>query len=139
MGMSLAEGGHLSHGFYTPTRKVSATSMFWESKQYLCDNETSLIDYDGLMRDAQEFKPNLIIAGASAYPREIEYNRYREVCDSVGAYLHADICHVSGLIASGLQNRPFDYADVVMSTTHKSLQGPRSSMIFTRKDERNLP
>ena len=97
-----------------------------------------MIDYDGLMRDAQEFRPNLIVIGASAYPREIEYDRVKEACDSVGAYMHADICHVSGLIAAGLQNRPFEYADVVMSTTHKSVQGPRSSMIFTRKDERNL-
>lgn len=139
MGMSLQEGGHLSHGFYTPTRKVSATSLFWESKQYHCDKETMLIDYDALHREAQEFKPKMIIAGASAYPREIEYNRFREIADSVGAYFLADICHVSGLVATNLQNRPFDHADVVMSTTHKSLQGPRSSIIFTRKDERDLP
>ena len=139
MGMKLAEGGHLSHGFYTPTRKVSATSMFWESKQYGCNPETMLIDYDTLMTEANDFRPKLIVAGASAYPREIEYNRFREVCDSVGAYLLADICHVSGLVATGLQNRPFDHADVVMTTTHKSLQGPRSSIIFSRKDERNLP
>ena len=139
MGMSLTEGGHLSHGFKTATRNVSATSLFWESQQYGCNKETMLIDYDALMREAQEFRPNLIIAGASAYPRELEYNRFREVCDSVGAYLLADICHISGLVASGLQNRPFDHADVVMTTTHKSLQGPRSSMIFSRKDERNIP
>lgn len=139
MGMSLSEGGHLSHGFYTPTRKVSATSLFWESKQYHCNKETMLIDYDALLREAKEFKPTMIIAGASAYPREIEYNRFREICDEVGALLLADICHVSGLIASGKQNRPFDYADVVMSTSHKSLQGPRSSFIFSKKDERNLP
>ena len=98
-----------------------------------------LIDYEALAREAQEYKPNLIVAGASAYPREIEYNRFRDVCDSVGAYLLADICHVSGLVATGLQNRPFDHADVVMTTTHKSLQGPRASMIFSRKDDRNIP
>jgi len=99
-----------------------------------------LIDYDALMREAQEFRPNLIVAGASAYPREIEYKRFREVCDKVGgAYLLADICHISGLVSAGLQNRPWEYADVVMSTTHKSLQGPRASMIFSRIDERNLP
>jgi len=79
------------------------------------------------------------VAGASAYPRELEYNRFREVCDDVGAYFLADMCHVSGLVASGLQNNPFEYADVVMSTSHKSLQGPRSAMIFSRKDDRNLP
>ena len=139
MGMALTEGGHLSHGFYTPTRKVSATSHFWESKQYHCDRETMLIDYDALAREAAEFRPNLIVAGASAYPRELEYDKFREICDSVDAYLLADMCHISGLVACGLQNRPFDYADVVMSTTHKSLQGPRASVIFSRKDERNLP
>lgn len=98
-----------------------------------------LIDYEGLMREAGEYKPKLIVAGASAYPRELEYDRFREICDSVGAYLLADICHVSGLVATGLQNRPFDHADVVMTTTHKSLQGPRASVIFSRKDERNIP
>ena len=139
MGMALTEGGHLSHGFYTPTRKVSATSHFWESKQYHCDRETMLIDYDALAREAAEFRPNLIVAGASAYPRELEYDKFRKICDSVDAYLLADMCHISGLVACGLQNRPFDYADVVMSTTHKSLQGPRASVIFSRKDERNLP
>jgi len=98
-----------------------------------------LIDYEALKREAQEYNPNLIVAGASAYPREIEYNRFREVCDSVDAYLLADICHVSGLVASGLQNSPFEHADIVMTTTHKSLQGPRASMIFSRKDDRNIP
>lgn len=102
MGMSLAEGGHLSHGFYTPTRKVSASSIFWESKQFGCDKETSLIDYEAMKEMAQDFRPNLIVAGASAYPREIEYDRFRDACDSVGAYLLADICHVSGLVAKGL-------------------------------------
>lgn len=139
MGMALTEGGHLSHGFYTPTRKVSATSHFWESKQYHCKKDTMLIDYERLANEAAEFKPNLIIAGFSAYPRELEYDRFREICDDVGAYLLADICHISGLVAAGLQNRPFDHADVVMTTTHKSLQGPRAALIFSRKDERNLP
>ena len=80
-----------------------------------------MIDYDALQREAAEFRPNLIVAGASAYPRDFEWNRFREICDSVGAYLLADICHISGLVATGLQNRPFDHADVVMTTTHKSL------------------
>ena len=75
----------------------------------------------------------MIIVGASAYPREFDYKRFREICDSVGAYLMADICHISGLCAAGLVNDPFEYADVVTTTTHKSLQGPRSSMIFSRK------
>ena len=134
MGMSLAEGGHLSHGFYTEKRKVSATSMFWESKQYHCNQETHLIDYDKLQLEAERFKPSLIVAGFSAYPRDLDYKRFREICDSVGALLHADICHISGLVAADLLSDPFEYADVVMTTTHKSLQGPRSSLIFSRKD-----
>lgn len=77
----------------------------------------------------------MIVAGFSAYPRDLEYKRFREICDSVGAYLLADICHISGLVAAGLLADPFEYADVVMTTTHKSLQGPRSSMIFSRKDK----
>ena len=135
MGMSLAEGGHLSHGFYTEKRKVSATSLFWESKQYHCHPETHLIDYDKLQKEAEIFKPQMIVAGFSAYPRDLEYKRFREICDSVGAYLLADICHISGLVAADLLADPFEYADVVMTTTHKSLQGPRSSMIFSRKDK----
>ena len=83
--------------------------------------------------EAKEFNPKMIIVGASAYPRDFDYKRFREICDSVGAYLLADICHISGLCAAGLVNDPFEYADVVTTTTHKSLQGPRSSMIFSRK------
>ena len=93
-----------------------------------------MIDYDALEASALEFKPKLIIAGFSAYPRELDYKRFRKICDKVGAYLHADMAHVSGLLVGGRGNSPFEYAHVVTSTTHKSLRGPRSGMIFSRLD-----
>lgn len=85
-----------------------------------------------------EFKPKLIIAGFSAYPRDLDYKRFRDICDKVGAYLHADMAHVSGLVAAGECNSPFEYADVVTSTTHKTLRGPRSGMIFSRTEIADL-
>lgn len=94
-----------------------------------------MIDYDGLHKAAQEFKPKLIIAGFSAYPRDLDYKRFREICDDVGALLLADMAHVSGLVAAQEANNPFEYADVVSSTTHKSLRGPRSGIIFSKKGE----
>ena len=132
MGLDLTQGGHLTHGYFTPKRKVTASSMFFNSKQYHVYPDTGLINYDALEESALEFKPKMIIAGFSAYPRELDYKRFREICDKVGAYLLADMAHVSGLLAGGRGNRPFDYADVVSSTTHKSLRGPRSGMIFSR-------
>ena len=97
-------------------------------------NETTgLIDYDGLHASASEFKPKIIIVGGSAYPRDYDFKRFREICDSVGAYLMADIAHTSGLIASGLQTSPFPFCDIVTTTTHKSLRGPRSGIIFYRQ------
>lgn len=99
MGLDLTQGGHLTHGFFTPKRKVSASSVFFKSKQYHVDLETALIDYDALEASAMEFKPKLIIAGFSAYPRDLDYKRFRDICDKVGAYLHADMAHLSGLIA----------------------------------------
>ena len=95
--------------------------------------ETGYIDYDGLEKAAKQFKPKLIIAGFSAYPRDLDYKRFRSICDEVGAYLLADMSHISGLIAAQEANDPFEYADVVTSTTHKSLRGPRSGMIFAKK------
>ena len=125
MGLSLSNGGHLTHGHKSETKKISASSMFFESQPYFVDQETCLIDYEGLAKAAAEFKPNLIISGASAYPRDFDYKKFREIANSVGALHMADIAHYSGLIASGLMNSPFDHCDVVTSTTHKSLRGAR--------------
>ena len=134
MGLDLAHGGHLTHGFYTPTRKVSATSVYFESMPYRLDEATGYIDYDALQASALLFRPKMIIAGASAYSRNIDYKRFREIADSVGAYLLADMAHVSGLVSAGLVNDPLEYCDVVTTTTHKSLRGPRGGMIFYRTD-----
>lgn len=133
MGLSLSQGGHLTHGHQTETKKVSASSLYFEAKPYFVYEETGLIDYDALEKSAQEFKPNLIIAGASGYSRDFDYKRFREICDSVGAYFMVDMAHVSGLIASKLLKSPFEYADIVTSTTHKSMRGPRAGIIFYKK------
>lgn len=100
MGLNLTQGGHLTHGYFTETRKVSATSLFWESKQYNVNTSTGYIDYDALEQSALEFKPKIIIAGFSAYTRDLDYKRYRAICDKVGAYLLADMAHISGLVAA---------------------------------------
>jgi len=134
MGLNLTQGGHLTHGYFTETRKVSATSLFWESALYNVNPDTGYIDYDGLHKQAKEFKPNVIVAGFSAYPRDLEYKRFREVCDDVGAYLVSDIAHISGLVATQEASNPFEYSDVVSTTTHKSLRGPRAGMIFCKKE-----
>jgi len=133
MGLSLAHGGHLTHGHQTETKKISASSHYFESRPYYVNEETGIIDYEALEKSAEEFKPHMIICGASGYPRDMDYKRFREICDKVGALLMADIAHTSGLIASGLLSSPFEYADIVTTTTHKSLRGPRSALIFYRK------
>ena len=134
MGLDLPSGGHLTHGYQTGKRKVSATSVYFETLPYRVHEKTGLIDYAELRYLATLFKPKMLIAGASAYPRDWDYAEMRDIADSVGAYLMADMAHISGLVATNECNSPFKYCDVVTSTTHKSLRGPRSGMIFSRKE-----
>ena len=139
MGLDLPSGGHLTHGFYTYSKKentrkaVSATSVYFESLPYRVDPVSGIIDYDQLARDASLFKPAMIVAGGSAYPREWDYARFRKIADDNGALLLVDMAHISGLVATQEADSPFDYADVVTTTTHKSLRGPRAGMIFFKK------
>jgi len=139
MGLDLPSGGHLTHGYQTDTRKISSTSIFYESMPYQVSPETGLIDYDKLEENAALFRPQLLIAGASAYPRDFDYKRMRKIADNHGAYLLCDMAHFAGLVATKQLDNPFDYCDVVTTTTHKSLRGPRGSMIFFRKGTRVQP
>lgn len=133
MSLDLPHGGHLSHGYQTPTKKISAVSIFFETFPYRVDESTGLIDYDALERNAALYTPKLIVAGASAYSRLIDYPRMRAIADAHGSYLLSDMAHISGLVAAGAIPSPFPYSDVVTTTTHKSLRGPRGAMIFYRK------
>jgi len=136
MGLDLPSGGHLTHGFYTAKKKVSATSIYFESLPYHVDPQTGIIDYDEMEKLALMFRPKLIVAGASAYPRDWDYTRIRKICDATGALMMADIAHISGLVATGEAANAFDFCDVVTTTTHKSLRGPRAGMIFFRRGEK---
>ncbi|PYH95385.1 SHMT-domain-containing protein [Aspergillus ellipticus CBS 707.79] len=136
MGLDLPHGGHLSHGYQTPTKKISFISKYFETLPYRLDESTGLIDYDSLEKQALIYRPKLIIAGTSAYSRLIDYPRMRQIADAAGAYLLSDMAHISGLVAAGVLPSPFAHSDVVTTTTHKSLRGPRGAMIFYRKGVR---
>lgn len=138
MGLDLAHGGHLSHGFQSAKKKVSATAKYFESFLYRVDEKSGLIDYSDLQNIALRYRPKLIIAGASAYPRLIDYARMRAIADSVHAYLLSDMAHISGLVAAEAIPSPFQHSDVVTTTTNKSLRGPRGGMIFYRKGLRRV-
>lgn len=133
MAMDLASGGHLSHG-----HKVSFSGRLWRSVHYGVDAETGLLNYDVIRELAIKEKPKLIVCGFTAYPFKVDFERFGLIAREVGAYLLADISHIAGLIAAGLHPSPFPYADIVMSTTHKTLRGPRGAIIFSRVDERAL-
>ncbi|GJE93372.1 serine hydroxymethyltransferase [Phanerochaete sordida] len=134
MGLGLPDGGHLTHGYYTAKKKMTASSIYFQSFPYALDPSTQLIDYEGLKKQARIFKPRLLICGASAYPRDWDYATLRATADEHGAFLMADIAHTSGLVAAGELADPFQYCDVVTTTTHKTLRGPRAGLIFFRKD-----
>jgi glycine hydroxymethyltransferase len=138
LALDLPHGGHLSHGYQTLDKKISAVSVIYETMPYRLNEETGLIDYDKMEELAAYYRPKLVIAGASAYARLIDYERMKKMCLKYNAYLMADMAHISGLVAAGLIPSPFDHCDIVTTTTHKTLRGPRGGMIFFRKGEREV-
>ncbi|MFH5881397.1 serine hydroxymethyltransferase [Liberiplasma polymorphum] len=130
LGMSLDHGGHLTHG-----HPLNFSGVDYNFYSYGVDKETEMIDYDEVLKIAQEVKPALIVAGASAYSREIDFKKFREIADKVGAKLMVDMAHIAGLVAAGIHNNPCDVADIVTSTTHKTLRGPRGGIIVTNDFE----
>lgn len=133
LGMSLAHGGHLTHG-----SPVTVSGKYFNSVGYGVKEETGMIDYDDMEKIALEVKPQIIVAGASAYPRILDFKRIREICDKVGAYMMVDIAHIAGLVATGLHPSPVPYADFVTTTTHKTLRGPRGGMILCKEQYAKL-
>ena len=129
MGMNLAEGGHLTHG-----SPVNMSGSYYNFVPYGVDPVTGRIDYEKLYEQAMEIKPKMIVAGASAYPRVIDFKKFREVCDACGAYLMVDMAHIAGLVAGGDHPNPVEYADIVTTTTHKTLRGPRGGLILCREE-----
>ena len=132
MGLDLSHGGHLTHG-----SKVSFSGQIYNSTTFKVKEDTGLVDFDDMLKKAKEFKPKIIICGASAYPRTVEFEKFREIADEVGAFLHGDICHNSGLIAAEMHPSPFPHCNVVSTSTHKSLRGPRGGIILLGKDYEN--
>lgn len=130
LALSLNEGGHLTHGFH-----LNFSGKVYESHFYSLDPDTERLDYDEILSIAKKVKPQLIITGYSAYSRIIDFKKFRAIAEEVGAYLHADIAHIAGLVASGIHPSPIPYAHVVSSTTHKTLRGPRGGIIMTNDDE----
>ena len=128
MGMNLAHGGHLSHG-----SPVNISGKYFNIVPYSLNDQTEMLDYEAIRKTALECKPKMIIAGASAYSRTIDFKKFREIADEVGAYLMVDMAHIAGLVAAGLHPSPIPYADVVTTTTHKTLRGPRGGMILCRE------
>ena len=132
MGLDLAHGGHLTHG-----SKVNFSGQMYNSASYQVDKDTGRVDFDSVKKIAHEYKPKIIICGGSAYPRHVEFSEFKTIADEVGAFLMADIAHPSGLVAAGLHPSPMPYCDVVTTTTHKTLRGPRGGMIMMGKDFEN--
>ncbi len=129
MGLKLTEGGHLTHG-----HPVNFSGKLYKSVQYGVDKETEMLDYDAILKQAKEVKPKLILSGYTAYPREIDFKKFREICDEVGAVCMADIAHIAGLCATGVHENPVPYFDIVTTTTHKTLRGPRSAVIMCSEE-----
>ncbi|HAL09883.1 MAG TPA: serine hydroxymethyltransferase [Staphylococcus sp.] len=129
LGMNLSHGGHLTHG-----AKVNFSGKLYNFVEYGVSKENEQIDYDEILKVAKESKPKLIVAGASAYPRQIDFKRFKEIADEVGAKLMVDMAHIAGLVAAGLHQNPIEYADFVTTTTHKTLRGPRGGMIFCKEE-----
>ena len=132
MGMSLSHGGHLTHG-----HKVSATGKFWQQIPFGVDSKTETINYADLKKIAVAEKPNIIVCGFTAYPRTVDFKKFREIANASGAILMCDMSHFGGLVAGREYSSPFDYCDIVTTTVHKTLRGPRSAMIFSKNDKRN--